>query len=446
MLATVLEAAVRGGTLLAVVWVLLKTLRVRDPAVEKNAWTVVAAGAVAMPLLAGIARLLAPPLRMIPLSALPAGPVASAVAVTGIASGTSGSRLELVGALVYAAVTAVLLMRFLTGLALGARLRRGASTASGPLVGHLDVRVSPAIRSPASFASTILLPLGYETWDRATLEMVLAHEQAHVSNLDCYRLWLAALYRALFWFDPLAHWLNWRLRTLSELTSDEAAAAAAGDRRAYAATLKQMASAPRAIPSAVPMADCSSIGRRVERLLSGRTSGAPLARPWRALVTSAVLAMVVLAAVPWAGAMAPAGERPATLEFHLVDEHHNPVRAQQSGKVPSGDTLCKAQDGAPILIKRDAVATSDDITRVAVTTTVQGPQVEVSLDERGAASMTQTTRENIGHQLAAVYDGQVINHAVIRGEFGRQFRITGLTAAQAHALARQFAGASEPRP
>ncbi|MGH8221184.1 MAG: SecDF P1 head subdomain-containing protein [Steroidobacteraceae bacterium] len=438
MFTALLEAAVRGAILLAVVWVLLQALRVRDPAVEKNTWTLLAAATLGMPLLSWIISLVTPPLRMAPLSLVPSSPVAATGALMGIAPGGSGSRLELACALLYAIVAALLLMRFLTGLWIGLRLRRRASIAPALQVRHMDVRVSDAIRSPASFASTILLPLGYESWDSATLDTVLAHEQAHVANRDCYRLWLAALYRAVFWFDPLAHWLHWRLRALSELTSDEAAAAVAGDRAAYAATLRQMASAPEFIPSTVAMADSPSLGRRLRRLVSEQGLCPPLARGCRALLTSAVLVMVVLAAAPWAGAVVPAAQRPATLEFHLVDEQNSPVQAQRSGEVPSGDELYKAQDGAPILLKRDAIATSDEITRVAVQMTKYGTAVSVRLDPRGAASMLSATRKNIGHQMAAVYNGRVINHAVIRGAFGRQFQITGLTAAQSHDLAMKF--------
>ena len=158
---------------------------------------------------------------------------------------------------------------------------------------------------------------------------------------------------------------------------------------------------------------------------------------------SAVLVMIVLAAAPWAGAIASVEPRPATLEFHLVDEQNNPVQAHQSGEVPPGDQLYMKRDGTPLLLKRHVVATSDEITRVTVKTTQQGPTVDVRLDARGAASMLRTTRENVGHQMAAVYNGQVINRAVIRGTFGRQFQVTGLTAAEAHALAMKLHRATQ---
>jgi beta-lactamase regulating signal transducer with metallopeptidase domain len=443
MLAVLLEAAVRGGTLLAVVWVLLRALRLRDPAVEKDAWTLIVAAALLMPLLTWMAGAVAPPLRMLPLKLLPSPPLASAAAVTGMVPAEPGSRIELACAFIYVVGTAALLTRFLTGLWIGVRLRRHASKVLGLHLGSIDIRVSAAIRSPASFASTILLPPAYETWDSRTLATVLAHEQAHIRNLDGCRLWLTALYRAVFWFDPLAHWLHWRLRALSELTSDEAAVAAAGDRVIYAATLKQLASPSAYIPSTVAMADSPSLGRRLRRLLSERGFGPPLARRWRALLMSAVLVTIVLAALPQAGAMVPVKQRPATLEFLLVDEQNNPVLAHHDSEVPAGDKLYKERDGTPVLLKGDAVARGDEVTHVVVATTPQGPAVNVRLDARGAASMLKATRQNLGHRLATVYKGQVINDAVILGVFGRQFQVTGLTAAQAHDLAMQFGRATK---
>lgn len=442
MVTALLETAVRGAILLAVAWVLLKALRVRDSAVEKNVWTLVVAAALVMPLLSWVAGLVTPPLTSVPLRLLPSSSVASTAALTGMASGASGSHIELVCTLVYVVVAALLLARLLIGLWIGIRLRRGACTAPALRMERMDVRISKAIRGPASFASTILLPIGYDTWDSATLDTVLAHEQAHVRNLDCYRLWLAALYRALFWFDPLAHWAHWRLRALSELTSDEAAAAACGDRARYAATLQQMASADRFAPSTVAMAYAPSLGRRLRRLLSERDVCPPLARPWRALLMSAVLMAIALTAVPWAGATVPGAQRPALLEFHLVDDRNNAVRALQGGPVPSGDKLYRQQDGAPILLRRNPVATSAEIASVVVGKTRYGPVIDIRLDARGAASMLSTARENLGHQLATVYNGQVINHAVIQGIFGQRFQVTGLTAAEAHAIATTFARAT----
>src|ERR1700733_14567211 len=124
MLTTLFEAAVRGGALIAVVWVLLKTLRLRDPIVEKNAWTLIVAAALVMPLLSWIAGLVTPPLTMVPVALLPSNSVAATAALTGIPSGVTGSPIARVCALIYLVGTAVLLTRFVIGLWIGVRLRR----------------------------------------------------------------------------------------------------------------------------------------------------------------------------------------------------------------------------------------------------------------------------------------------------------------------------------
>jgi len=144
----------------------------------------------------------------------------------------------------------------------------------------------------------------------------------------------------------------------------------------------------------------------------------------------------------------------ATLEFRLVDTQNNPVQAAQGGRAPLGSKLYKRKDGSPILLKRDVVVTGDELTQATSTTSQEGPAVSIKLDARGAESMQRTTRLNVGKPLAVVYieksrkqvevDGQkveretttetVINVATIRGVFGPQFEVTGLTIGEARDL------------
>ena len=144
----------------------------------------------------------------------------------------------------------------------------------------------------------------------------------------------------------------------------------------------------------------------------------------------------------------------ATLEFRLVDTQNSPVQAEQSGRAPLGSKLYKRKDGSPILLKRDVVVTGDELTQATSTTSQEGPAVSIKLDARGAESMQRTTRLNVGKPLAVVYieksrkqidlDGQkvqretttetVINVATIRGVFGPQFEVTGLSIAEARDL------------
>jgi preprotein translocase subunit SecD len=144
----------------------------------------------------------------------------------------------------------------------------------------------------------------------------------------------------------------------------------------------------------------------------------------------------------------------ATLEFRLVDTQDSPLQAQQTGHAPIGAKLYKRKDGSPILLKREVVVTGDELTQATSTTSQEGPAVSIKLDARGAESMQRTTRLNVGKPLAVVYieksrhqvelNGQkveresttetVINVATIRGVFGPQFEVTGLTIGEARDL------------
>jgi preprotein translocase subunit SecD len=144
----------------------------------------------------------------------------------------------------------------------------------------------------------------------------------------------------------------------------------------------------------------------------------------------------------------------ATLEFRLVDTQDSPMQAEQSGHAPLGARLYKRKDGSPVLLKREVVVTGDELTQATSATSNEGPAVSIKLDARGADSMQRTTRLNVGKPLAVVYmeksrrqvevDGKlvtresntetVINEATIRGVFGPQFEVTGLTVGEARDL------------
>src|SRR5688572_23472988 len=55
MMLVLLECTARSAALIAIVWLLLKALRVHSARLERNAWLVVLAASVAMPLLTKLA-------------------------------------------------------------------------------------------------------------------------------------------------------------------------------------------------------------------------------------------------------------------------------------------------------------------------------------------------------------------------------------------------------
>ncbi len=146
----------------------------------------------------------------------------------------------------------------------------------------------------------------------------------------------------------------------------------------------------------------------------------------------------------------------ATLEFRLDDVNGNAYEAQQTGHAPAGTKLYYMKDtGQPLLLKREIIATGDELTTASYTTTQDGPTVNVRLDARAGERMLDTTRNNLNRPMAVVYketrretkmvdgkevtrdvtDEKVISNATIRGVFANTFIITGMNAGEARDLA-----------
>jgi len=148
--------------------------------------------------------------------------------------------------------------------------------------------------------------------------------------------------------------------------------------------------------------------------------------------------------------------RVATLEFRLEDMQNSAIEAVSSGHAPLGSKLyTHTRIGRPLLLKREIIATGDQLTNATSTQTQEGPAVSIKLDARAGEAMLKTTRANLNRRMAVVLiekrrettevdgkkvtkdvtDEQVINDATIRGIFSNSFEITGLTAGEARELA-----------
>ncbi len=137
----------------------------------------------------------------------------------------------------------------------------------------------------------------------------------------------------------------------------------------------------------------------------------------------------------------------ATLEFRMVDEEHSASEAV-AGRVPPASRLYRTRQGEPVLLQKRIIITGDSITDAASTIDQRdgSAAVSISLDGKGARSMLNTTRENVGKLMAVVFienkietryvNGEamktkkrveeVINQATIRETFSKRFQITGL--------------------
>ena len=104
----------------------------------------------------------------------------------------------------------------------------------------LNLEESDRIRVPltAGFELTqVIFPADWREWPAEKRKAVLAHELAHARRRDPLIALLAAVNKCLFWFHPVAWWLERRLPVLAEHAADDAALAVSFDTQAYARLL-----------------------------------------------------------------------------------------------------------------------------------------------------------------------------------------------------------------
>ncbi len=95
------------------------------------------------------------------------------------------------------------------------------------------------------FFARVILPADWCEWPALKLRAVLAHEASHVQRRDNLTNAIALFNRAIFWFHPLAWWLQRQLASLAEEACDQEAITATGSNRNYAAVLLELADAAR---------------------------------------------------------------------------------------------------------------------------------------------------------------------------------------------------------
>jgi TonB family protein len=269
------SVSVRSLVFFAAAAVAIAALRVKSAAAQHAVWTVVAGG---MLVLAALTPAALPPLALrllkpveMQIAQLP--PVLDPALAT---SGLSGpvravAALHLTwqdGAVaVWALVGIVLLGRLAFGYLFTRRLVRAAT----PIERFDDTYVSNWITVPMTIGRKVLLPADWETWDEAKLQAVLAHERTHVRRADWAIALLSGVNRSVFWFHPLAWWLDRHLATLAEQACDDSALLLV-ENQSYAQALLDMAAAVntaqgRLIWEAMAMAKAAEVRKRIERIL-----------------------------------------------------------------------------------------------------------------------------------------------------------------------------------
>ena len=160
----------------------------------------------------------------------------------------------------------------------------------------------PVILVPAS-ALTGLTP--------QQLEVLLAHELAHVRRYDYVVNVIQSVIETLLFYHPAVWWVSRRVREERENCCDDLVVQLCGDRRLYAMTLVEMERLRPAVPRLALAATGggSSLLHRVRRLVAPETVGRDLFPRWSAGLSAVVAVTVALLA---AGSDRLAGE-PAEL-------------------------------------------------------------------------------------------------------------------------------------
>ena len=152
--------------------------------------------------------------------------------------------------------------------------------------------------------------------------------------------------------------------------------------------------------------------------------------------------------------------RVATLEFRLTDTVNSVQEAVARGRAPVGSRIYyhRAQNGVPgrpTLLKREIIATGEQLIDAKSTATQEGPAVAIRLNAQAGDEMLKVSQANLGKPMAVVLiektrekhmiNGQeveqevthqeVLSEATIRGVLSNTFNITGLGQGEARELA-----------
>jgi TonB family protein len=252
---------------LAILALLLVPFVRRSSTAQHTVWTVVLAGMLVLPFL----RPVAPPIHIhLPQVQVPRLRTLAPVRSSGILSGTAAAASPSPAAAVdpsdprpvlppiwplfvvaaYLAGVVLFGARLLGGVLLTRRALQNTRTVHSELWEHyeliadanvdLSLEESDSVRVPLTTGSDlmrVILPADWRAWPAEKRTAVLAHELAHARRRDPLIGLIAAVNKCLFWFHPLAWWLERRLPVLAEHAADDAALAVSFDTQAYARLL-----------------------------------------------------------------------------------------------------------------------------------------------------------------------------------------------------------------
>jgi beta-lactamase regulating signal transducer with metallopeptidase domain len=267
-----LECAVRAALMVGATAIVLYAMRVKAATARHSVWT----GVVALMLLLPIWTAWGPKASLRVLSPLAQSIANKAkapikISSTGVLRSTEVDPKIAVWLGAYLLGLCLLLFRLAIGTVRARRLGRDA-------VLHDGVRTSSLCAAPVTvgfFHPTLIFPEHWRQWPPAQFDAVLTHESEHARCRHPLVQWLALLNRAVFWFHPVAWWLERHLSALAEEACDNVVLARGYDRRAYSEYLIDMARSVKRSGVRLSIAGMampgSSLARRIRQILEGNS-------------------------------------------------------------------------------------------------------------------------------------------------------------------------------
>ena len=223
------------------------------------------------------------------------------------------------------------------------------------------------------FRPRIIVPSGARSWTAERIEVVLAHECAHIARRDWALHIAAEVVRAAYWFNPLIWIACRRQRDESEQACDDAVlrrGIAAADYASHLlAVARHVITVDRGWASAPAVANASTLERRVSAMLNASRNRQPLTAAARAVTVLAALAVTIpVAAVTLIEDVGAATISPAVLQDVVLSAPavtpapDVPVMAASASRVasrpdPSGPIPApRAARPVPLALPRAAAA------------------------------------------------------------------------------------------
>lgn len=219
------------------------------------------------------------------------------------------------------------------------------------------------------FKPKLLLPEVADEWSESQRRTVLLHELAHVQRFDWAIQVTMHLACAIHWFNPLVWWMSQRMYLDREQASDDVVLAAGVSPVDYASQLFEFATRLRPLQSsaAIPMAQQSTLRRRVSAVLDTQRPRGAIGRYAHVAATIACCCLIVPVAMLRAGPDAPK-ENETTSESkksHVVAD--DAVEASESDAPKVKLVHVSPDEAAEYLRGKKGVTVGEDVERDRIT-------------------------------------------------------------------------------